>query len=161
MKRILLTLCIVFSASVSMIAQEKMMCVEKVCDVHNNRSEWFMQMKAKKLVFLVKEMGLTDTEEAAFAVLFEKHETEMGECYKKMRVAKKSLNEESTEEDYKKAVEVVRVETLKKEKIRAEYLEKIEKIMPASKIYKLYEAEEQYKKLLIRDMGKCKKVEEK
>lgn len=160
MKRVLLTLGVVFCIVFCVVAQDKKDCGAK-CDVHVNRTEWFAQLRAKKLVFLVQEMGLTDTEEAAFAVLFEKNEAAMAECHKKIRVAKKLLDEESTEEDYKKVVEVVRIETLKKEKIRAEYLEKLEKIMPASKIYKLYEAEEQYKKLLIRDMGKCKKDKEK
>ena len=48
---------------------------------------------------------------------------------------------------------------LKIAQLRAEYLEELEKIMPAKKIYKLYEAEEAYKKLLISDMGKCKRIE--
>jgi predicted nucleotidyltransferase component of viral defense system len=69
------------------------------------------------------------------------------------------MSAEPTEEDYKKAVEVTRIQMLKIAQLRAEYLEELEKIMPAKKIYKLYEAEEAYKKLLISDMGKCKRIE--
>ncbi len=131
------------------------------CELHKNRMEFFAQMRAKKMVYLVDAMGLTETEKAAFAVLFEKNETETGECYHVLRNAKRAISEESTDEEYKNAVEVVRIQMLKIAKLRAEYLEGLEKILPAKKIYKLYEAEEKYKKLLISDMGKCKMVEKK
>ena len=90
-------------------------------------------------------MDLTETEKAAFAVLFEKNETETGACYREMRLAKKAMSDEPTEEEYKNAVEVARIQMLKIAQLRADYLEKLEKIMPAKKIYKLYEAEEAYK----------------
>ena len=121
-----------------------------------HRSEFFAQMRAKKLVYLVNAMELTETEKAAFAVLFEKNETETGECYRAMREAKKALGTEPTDEEYENAVEVMRVQMLKIAQIRADYLEKLKKILPAKKIYKLYDAEEKYKKLLISDMSKCK-----
>ena len=158
MKRVLLILGVVLTMSCAVMAQDKS---DAKCDMHKNRAEWFAQMRTKKLVFLVNEMGLTDTEEATFAVLFEKHEIELGECYKKIRTAKRSLNDESTEENYKKVVEIVRIETLKIAEMRADYLAKLEKILPAQKIYKLYAAEEAYKKLLISDMGKCKRNDKK
>ena len=123
---------------------------------HKHRSEFFAQMRAKKLVYLVNAMELTETEKAAFAVLFEKNETETGECYRAMREAKKALGTEPTDEEYENAVEVMRVQMLKIAQIRADYLEKLKKILPAKKIYKLYDAEEKYKKLLISDMSKCK-----
>ena len=128
---------------------------------HHNRGEWFAQMRAKKMVFLVNAMDLTETEKAAFNVLFDKYEKETSECHRKMRAVKKSMSENPTEEDYKNAVEVTRIQMLKVAQLRAEYLEELEKIMPAKKIYKLYEAEEAYKKLLISDMTKCQRVEKK
>ena len=128
---------------------------------HKNRTEWFAQMRAKKLVFLVDAMDLTETEKAAFAVLFEKNEAETGECYREIRSAKKAISEEPTEEEYKNAVKVVRIQMLKIAQLRADYLEKLEKIMPAEKIYRLYEAEEAYKKLLINDMGRCRRPDKK
>ena len=160
MKRVLLILGVVLTMSCGVMAQDKKECEAK-CSAHKNRTEWFQQMRTKKLVFLSNAMELTDTEKAAFAVLFEEHEVEVAECYKKIRVAKHSLNEESTEVDYKNAVEVTRIETLKIAEMRAKYLESLEKIMPAKKIYKLCEAEDAYKKLLISDMSKCKRVEKK
>ena len=78
-----------------------------------------------------------------------------------MRSAKKLMSAEPTEEEYKNAVKVVRIQMLKIAQLRADYLEKLEKIMSAEKIYKLYEAEEAYKKLLISDMGRGKRVEKK
>ena len=127
------------------------------CDMqHKNRAEFFAQMRAKKLVYLVDAMDLTETEEATFAVLFEKSETETGECYRAMREAKKKIKEDSADEDYENAVEVARVQMLKIAQIRANYLENLKKILPAKKIYKLYEAEEEYKKLLINDMSRCR-----
>lgn len=157
MKKIFLLLILV--VSLPLMAQEK--CNDPKCAIHKNRSEWFAQMRAKKLVFLVDAMDLTETEKAAFAVLFEKNEAETGECYREIRSAKKAISEEPTEEEYKNAVKVVRIQMLKIAQLRAEYLEKLEKIMSAEKIYKLYEAEEAYKKLLISDMGRCRRVEKK
>lgn len=157
MKKIFLLL--VLTMSLSVLGQEK--CNNPKCDVHKNRAEWFAQMRAKKLVFLVDAMDLTETEKAAFAVLFEKNETETGACYREMRLAKKSMSEQPTEEEYKNAVEVARIQMLKIAQLRADYLEKLEKIMSAEKIYKLYEAEEAYKKLLINDMGRCRRGEKK
>ncbi len=157
MKKIFLLL--VLTMSLSVLGQEK--CNSPKCDVHKNRAEWFAQMRAKKLVFLVDAMDLTETEKAAFAVLFEKNETETGACYREMRLAKKSMSEEPTEEEYKNAVEVARIQMLKIAQLRADYLERLEKIMSAEKIYKLYEAEEAYKKLLINDMGRCRRGEKK
>lgn len=157
MKKIVLLL--VLALSLPMVAQEK--CDKLKFEHHKSRSEWFSQMREKKLVFLVNAMDLTETEKAAFAVLFEKNETETGECYREMRSAKRFMSENPTEEEYKNAVKVVRIQMLKIAQLRADYLESLEKIMPAEKIYKLYEAEEAYKKLLISDMGRCKRVEKK
>ena len=145
-------LCIGVSAQVKCEKEELPKCEMQ----HKHRAEFFAQMRAKKLVYLVDAMQLTDTEKAAFTVLFEKNETETGECYRAMREAKKALSSESTDEEYENAVEVSRVQMLKIAQIRADYLEKLKKILPAKKIYKLYEAEEEYKKLLINDMGKCR-----
>ncbi len=155
MKKIVLLLILVLSLPI--MAQEN--CNKH--EHHKNRVEWFAHMRAKKLVYLVNAMDLTETEKAAFAVLFEKNETETGECYREMRDAKKAMSDEPTEEEYKNAVKVVRIKMLKIAKLRAEYLEKLEEIMPAEKIYKLYEAEEAYKKLLINDMGRCKRPDKK
>ncbi len=157
MKKIVLLL--VLALSLPMVAQEK--CDKLKFEHHKSRAEWFSQMREKKLVFLVNAMDLTETEKAAFAVLFEKNETETGECYREMRLAKRFMSENPTEEEYKNAVKVVRIQMLKIAQLRADYLERLEKIMPAEKIYKLYEAEEAYKKLLISDMGRCKRVEKK
>ncbi len=155
MKKIILLLILV--VSLPLAAQYK-------CNKHEqykNRAEWFAQMRAKKLVYLVNAMDLTETEKAAFAVLFEKNEIETGECYREMRAAKKAISDEPTEEEYENAVKVVRIQMLKIAKLRAEYLEKLEEIMSAEKIYKLYEAEEAYKRLLISDMGRCKRSDKK
>ena len=157
MKKIVLFL--VLAMSLPMMGQEE--CNKPKPEHHKNRMEWFAQMRAKKLVFLVDAMDLTETEKAAFAVLFEENETETGACYREMRSAKKLMSAEPTEEEYKNAVKVVRIQMLKIAELRAEYLESLEKILPAKKIYKLYEAEEAYKKLLINDMGKCRRVEKK
>jgi hypothetical protein len=157
MKKIFLFLALVMSLSVTGQIQ-----VDKTqYEHHKNRTEWFAQMRAKKLVFLVDAMDLTETEKAAFAVLFEKNELETGACYHEMRLAKKAMSEQPTEEEYKNAVEVARIQMLKIAQLRADYLEKLEKIMPAEKIYKLYEAEEAYKKLLISDMSRCRRIDKK
>ncbi len=156
MKKIVLLLALVLSLPI--VAQEK--CNNPKHE-HHNRGEWFAQMRARKMLFLVDAMDLTETEKAAFNVLFEKNEKETSECYRKMRVAKKSMSENPTEEEYKNAVEVARIQMLRIAQLRAEYLEELEKIMPAKKIYKLYEAEESYKKLLISDMTKCQRIEKK
>ena len=68
MKKIFLLLILV--VSLPLMAQEK--CNDPKCAIHKNRSEWFAQMRAKKLLFLVDAMDLTETEKAAFSVLFEK-----------------------------------------------------------------------------------------
>lgn len=160
MKKILVLLCIIYCALCVDVTAQVSVGKHK-CELQRNRTEFFAQMRAKKMVYLVDAMGLTETEKAAFAVLFEKNEKETGECYHALRIAKRAISEESTDEEYKNAVEVVRIQMLKIAQLRAEYLENLEKILPAKKIYKLYEAEENYKKLLISDMGKCKMIEKK
>ena len=157
MKKIILLL--VLAMSLPMMAEEK--CDKPKHEHHKSRAEWFAQMREKKLVYLVDAMNLTETEKAAFTVLFEKNETETSECYREMRAAKKFKSDEPTEDEYKNAVKVVRIQTLKIAQLRADYLEELEKIMPAEKIYKLYKAEEAYKKLLISDMSRNKRVEKK
>jgi hypothetical protein len=160
MKKIVLYLLCIVSCTLCIEVSAQVKCDRELshkCDMqHKHRAEFFAQMRAKKLVYLVDAMQLTETEKVAFAVLFEKHETETGECYRAMREAKKALSAEPTDEEYENAVEVSRVQMLKIAQIRADYLEKLKKILPAKKIYKLYEAEEAYKKLLISDMGKCR-----
>ena len=160
MKRLVLFILLIlnFSFFIGISAQVK--CDKGAlpkCEMqHKHRSEFFAQMRAKKLVYLENAMELTETEKAAFAVLFEKNEAETDECYRAMRQAKRALGAESTDEEYENAVEVMRVQMLKIAQIRADYLEKLKKILPAKKIYKLYEAEEEYKKLLINDMSRCR-----
>ena len=160
MKRFVLYLLCIVNCALCIDVSAQVKCEKDTlhkCEIqHKHRAEFFAQMRAKKLVYLENAMELTDTEKAAFAVLFEKNETETGQCYRAMREAKKALGTEPTEEEYENAVEVMQVQMLKIAEIRADYLEKLKKILPAKKIYKLYEAEEEYKKLLINDMGKCR-----
>lgn len=153
MKKIVLLLMLVFS--VPMFAQVQGPGQRK-CVQYKHRVEFFAQMRAKKLIYLVDAMGLTEVEKAAFSVLFEENEEETSKCYRAMREAKGAMSAEPTEEEYKNAVEVARIQMLKIAQLRAEYLEKLEEILPAQKIYKLYEAEDDYKKLLIKDMGRCR-----
>lgn len=160
MKKIILYLLCIMHCALCINVRAQVKCEKDAlykCEIqHKHRAEFFAQMRAKKMVYLVDAMQLTDTEKAAFTVLFEKNETETGECYRTMREAKKALSAEPTDEEYENAVEVLRIQMLKIAQIRAEYLENLEKILPSKKIYKLYEAEEAYKKLLISDMGKCR-----
>ena len=102
MKKIVLLLILV--VSLPMMAQAQ--CDKSKHDNNKNRTEWFAQMRAKKLLFLVDAMDLTETEKAAFSVLFEKNEVATNNCYREMRSVKKSMSAEPTEEDYKKAVEL-------------------------------------------------------
>ena len=161
MKKIFLTFLCVLCCVLCIDTDAQVALGKHKCDLHKNRAEFFAHMRAKKMVYLVDAMELTETEKAAFSVLFEKNESETGECYRALRIAKRAINEESTDEEYKNAVKVVRIQMLKIAELRAKYLEELEKILPAEKIYKLYEAEEAYKKLLINDMGKCRRVEKK
>ena len=69
MKKIVLLLILV--VSLPMMAQAQ--CDKSKHDNNKNRTEWFAQMRAKKLLFLVDAMDLTETERAAFSVLFEKY----------------------------------------------------------------------------------------
>ncbi len=161
MKKIFLVLLCIVHCALWVDVEAQVSVGKHKCELHKNRAEFFAQMRAKKMVYLVDAMELTETEKATFAVLFEENEIQTAECYRALRVAKRAITEESTDEEYKNAVEVVRIQMLKIAQLRAEYIENLEKILPAKKIYKLYGAEEKYKKLLISDMGRCKMGEKK
>lgn len=141
MKNLLLLAVALFTFSTISVAQKK--GAKKV-----TREE----MAAKKVAFLSTELNLSEAEAKLFWPAYNAYDDQMHEIHKEIRSLKKKLKsfEKLTiEEAYKTTESVIKLEG-KKTLLRKEYLEKFSTILGKKKGAKVFYAEHQFKRELLR-----------
>lgn len=123
-------------------------------DAQNSKKELRQQMQEQKRVFIISKMNLTETEEAAFVVLYNQYEADCRASHRTIRQTLRAVDDSCTEQKYEEMISKVQKETLRQAAIRSDFFDSMKKIMPASKIYKFLMAEHKFNRLLIRNVDR-------
>ena len=120
---------------------------------HSNSREEFI---AKRNSFLTEKMGLTADETAVFIPLDNELMRKKFEVGRDCRRYKSELRdkEETTDEEYKKALKCSEEVKEKREQLDKEYLEKFKKVLSAEKILKYQDADKAFMEDYFRDRNR-------
>ena len=140
MKR-LITLSLVLILAAGLFAQNNLQMLKK-------RAE---HMKSQKIAFITNKLNLTPEEAQAFWPVYNEYEKRKVETIKQNREDLMTMNEskELSENEYEQMADDMIQSRLDHAKLMKEYHEKFKKILPASKLLKLYRAEEMFNRELI------------
>ncbi len=121
---------------------------------HGRRFEDQMQaIEARRVAHITERLSLTPQEARVFWPVYNEYLTKIGELSQKQRqwfLQMGRINEQTDHEIAKLAdKEVLRLE--KTAELRREYHEKLKEILPIKKVALLYEAEQSFNRLLVRE----------
>lgn len=112
-------------------------------------AEYWNQQKA----FFTEKAQLTEDEAAAFFPLYNELQQKKRELNRDIRrVMRELAGAESSEEQSLKAIDAQAETNIKIAELEKEYLQKFKKVLPASKILKVQNAEEQFNSQILKDI---------
>jgi len=151
--------------SMTTFAQEKN--CEKQCK-HDGKcenrvkgaQEWMNMKREQRRAFIIKEMDLTDTEEAAFVALYDDYNKKISVSKRGMNKAMRALNDSISDEEFEKNLDVINAQELEQAKITDKFYNAMKKALPIRKVYLYFKADKEFNKLMMKDMQpKKKKIE--
>ena len=112
-------------------------------------AEYWNQQKA----FFIDKAGLTDDEAAAFFPLYNELQQKKRELNREIRrVMREAAGPEASQEQSLKAIDAQAETNIKIAELEKEYLQKFKQVLPASKILKVQNAEEQFNSQILKDI---------
>lgn len=108
--------------------------------------EMFKEIQEYKMKYLAQEMELKEDQKEKFIELYQQMSDERHSNFQQMRRLEKSLKDDASEEEYKKATEGIADLKVKDAQIEKEYDAKFAKFLTQKQIYKMKEAEEKFRK---------------
>lgn len=123
---------------------------------HNRQGakEWMNQKREQRRAFIIKSMGLTEAEEAAFVAIYDDYNKKIDASKHKMNRSMRALNDTLTDEEFTKNLDIVDAQTLEQAKITTEFYQAMKKVLPIKKVYLYYKADKEFNKLMMRDMNR-------
>jgi hypothetical protein len=112
------------------------------------------QMKAKKVAFITSKIELTVEEAQSFWPIYNEHEKALDDLHTKKREIMKKIhhNDGSLKDDeLLSMIDQLTEIDLDEAKENKTYIAKVKKVLPASKIVKLFEAEKDFKHTLLKE----------
>ncbi len=117
---------------------------------------WMEKMKAARVAFLTNELDLSASEAEAFWPVYNQAQEEKDAAFKETREAYRALTAAIKEGKGDKEVSALLKAYLKASKVPAqldeEYLPEFLKVLPATKVAKLYISEEKFRKMQFQNM---------
>ena len=154
MKKVALTLVAVLAMALSanLFAQD-----QQKPDARGDRGAgWMEKMKAARVAFLTTELELTTEEAQNFWPVYNQAQTEKDAAYRETRTAYRALTEAIKEGKPDKEVAALLQAYLKASKVPsaldAEYSTEFLKVLPATKVAKLFISEEKFRKMQFQNM---------
>lgn len=141
MKNILTSIILALIISLSANAQEK-------------GQKFKEQMKAKKVAFITSKVELSVEEAQSFWPVYNEHEKNLDDLHEKKREIMKKIhhNDGSLKDDeLLEMIDKLTAIDLDEAKENSAYVAKVKKVLPASKIVKLFEAEREFKHTLLKE----------
>lgn len=112
-------------------------------------AEYWNQQKA----FFIEKAGLTEDEAAAFFPLYNDLQQKKRELNREIRrTMRQEGGAEISEEQSLKAIDAQAETNIKIAELEKEYLQKFKQVLPASKILKVQNAEEQFNSQILKDI---------
>ena len=154
MKKVALTLVAVLAMALSanLFAQD-----QQKPDARGDRGAgWMEKMKAARVAFLTTELELTSEEAQQFWPVYNQAQAEKDAAYRETRTAYRALTEAIKEGKPDKEVAALLQAYLKASKVPAaldaEYSSEFLKVLPATKVAKLFISEEKFRKMQFQNM---------
>ena len=117
---------------------------------------WMEKMKAARVAFLTNELDLSSKEAEAFWPVYNQAQEEKDAAFKETRKAYRALTDAIKDGKGDKEVSALLKAYLKASKVPAqldeEYLPEFLKVLPATKVAKLYISEEKFRKMQFQNM---------
>ena len=137
---------VALSLSANVFAQDR-----PVPDRGERGSGWMEKMKSARVAFLTNELDLSSKEAEAFWPVYNQAQEERDAAYKETRETYRALTAAIKEGKDDKSVSALLQAYLKASKVPAqldeEYLPEFLKVLPATKVAKLYISEEKFRKM--------------
>lgn len=115
-----------------------------------NRMQNKEKMRAQKRIFMKSELGLTETEFVAFTLILDEYEKNIDDSKATQRTARHGLTKDSSDQEYEKALQIIREEEVKQCKLSETFYSDLSEILSLKKIYLYYEAENNFNRLLLK-----------
>ena len=109
-------------------------------------TEYWKQQKA----FFTEKAGLTEDEADKFFPLYNELQQKKRDLNREVR--RMSYQDNQTEEQARKTLDVIAETNLKIAQLEKDYLEKFKEVLPASKILKVQNAEDQFNSQILKDI---------
>lgn len=136
-KQLLLLLIFTFSLfSLPVAAQHK----------GNPDKKMMKEITEYKIKFIAQEIGLKDDQKEKFIDLYKKLNEERMKNFRRIRHLEKTLNEDSSEKDYKEASQTISDLKLQDAQLEKDYDTQFAKFLSQKQIYKMKEAEDQFRR---------------
>lgn len=122
----------------------------------NPQDGWKERMQSVKIAFLTNEIGLTPTEAQSFWPIYNVVNEELDKAvystFSSYMELEKALNENKSEKEISKCLERYLEALGSQDEIRRESVEKYKKILPETKVAKIFVAEEKFRRQNIRTL---------
>lgn len=125
----------------------------------NNRSKFSTDMYQAKHEMIIKEVGLTQTQQKQFMPLYEQMEREIYQVNRNARAlaAEVEKKKNPTDKDYEAAASALSNTRVQEGEIEAKYFEKFSKILSKRQLFLLKQAEAKFtREMLSKKKGKKK-----
>jgi len=135
------------------------------CIDNGKAKEWMLQKKEQRRTYIVKQMGLTETETAAFNAIYDDYNKKISASKNQMNKATRALNDSLSDAEYEKNLDIIDAQRVEQAKITDEFYKAMKKALPIKKVYMYYKADKEFNKLMMKEMHQpkemCKKKVEK
>ena len=123
---------------------------------NQQKEDWKEKLQSVKIAFLTTEIGLTPTEAQNFWPIYnsvsEELDKAMRSTFHSYMELEKALNENKSDKEVSKRLERYLDALSSQDEIRSDSVEKYRKILPDTKIAKIFVAEEKFRRQQIRRM---------
>jgi len=112
------------------------------------------QIKAERVAYITQELSLTSAEAEKFWPVFNEYSEKRHHLKKETRQLKREMKTSIENEENKEAELFEKILSKEEEEIQLirEYLPKFKSVLPENKVYKLYIAEEKFKRYMLKKL---------
>ena len=120
------------------------------------------EVKAEKIAFITRELNLTPEEAKVFWPLYDEYEKKIEDENKAFRSAEAPMIADMEKISDKDAMDLADRQIIQQQKIldiKKIYHNKFKEVLPAKKLLKLYEAEKNFKRFLLKEIKQGRREE--
>lgn len=112
------------------------------------KEKMWKEMQEFKMKFLAQEIDLKEDQKKEFFELYDEMSSKRAQCYKNARDLERKLkkNKDASEQEYQDATEAMKKAAAESAEIEKVYDEKFSTFLTPKQIYKLKEAEQEFRK---------------